>query len=179
MNAKYYFENAELHTIPAVFSRKCIEGSQRLKEQYGEQETHEVIYETVLTEPEATCDISFRVDTGKKPVGNYWLEFDYAVYSSGDETALTPCKFLDASCLKPNRDQEEVRLFLKQDLTALVGQDKAALLAPSLLDVEDKRREPCLGCRYENYCLPCTAVGSKLQGEFTYGLAACELGQRD
>jgi len=100
MNAKYYFENAELHTIPAVFSRECIEGSQRLKEQYGEQETHEVICETVLTETEATCDISFRVDTGKKPVENYWLEFDYAVYSSGDETALTPCKFLDASCLK-------------------------------------------------------------------------------
>ena len=100
MNTRCYYENAELQKYPAVFSSECVDRSERLKEQYGEQETHEVICETVLTETEATCDISFRVDTGKKPVENYWLEFDYAVYSSGDETALTPCKFLDASCLK-------------------------------------------------------------------------------
>jgi hypothetical protein len=63
-----------------------------------------------LTEAETTCDISFRVDTGMNPVGDYWLEFDYAVYASEDEAVLTPCKFLDASCLKPNRDEERVHV---------------------------------------------------------------------
>lgn len=48
-----------------------------------------------------------------------------------------------------------------------------------LRKVEDRRREPCLGCQYENNCLPCNAVGYKLQGEFTYGLAACELWRDD
>ena len=120
MNTKYCFENAEMYKYPAVFSGACIDSSERLKEQYGEQETHQVIYETVLTQPESTCDISFRVDTGKKPVGDYWLEFDYAVYASEDEAVLTPCKFLDASCLKSNRDPEEVLFFLEQDLKELI-----------------------------------------------------------
>ena len=143
MNTKYCFENAEMYKYPAVFSGACIDSSERLKEQYGEQETHQVIYETVLTQPESTGDISFRVDTGKKPVGDYWLEFDYAVYASEDEAVLTPCKFLDASCLKSNRDPEEVLFFLEQDLKELIGQDKAALLEQPLLDLADKLAGKC------------------------------------
>ena len=143
MNTSYFLENAELQTYPALFSGECIERTARLKEQYREQETHQAIYETILTEPEATCDISFRVDTGKKPVANYWLEFDYAVFASQGEGALVPCKFLDASCLKPNGNPEDVRTFLDQDFADLVGKDKAARLKPALIELADKLDGKC------------------------------------
>ena len=144
MDVTYCLENAQMEQFPAIFSGACVEGAGRLKELYPRQETHQVIYETVLTEPEATCDISFRVDTGEKPVQDYWLEFDYAVYAAEDG-ATTPCKFLDASCLKPKRDPEAVQHFLEQDLVELVGQEKAALLAAPLLDLADKLRGKCSG----------------------------------
>jgi pyrroloquinoline quinone biosynthesis protein E len=76
---------------------------------------------------------------------------------------LTPCRHLDV--------REEYDSILEY-------WEKSPFLA-ELRKVEDKRREPCLGCRYENNCLPCNAVGYKLQGEFTYGLTACELGQAE
>ena len=128
MNTSYFLEHAELSAHPALFSDACIDRTERLKGRYREQETHQVIYETVLTEPEDRCDISFRVDTGKKPVANYWLEFDYAVYASEGGGALVPCTFLDASCLKPNGDPENIKTFLEQGFAELVGKDKAARL---------------------------------------------------
>ena len=48
MKAGYVFENAELHAYPALFSCECIERSNRLKEECRDQETHQVIFETVL-----------------------------------------------------------------------------------------------------------------------------------
>ena len=143
MKAGYFFDNAELHAFPALFSRECMESACRLQERYCEQETHQVIYETALIDPKATCDISLRVDTGKKPVENYWLEFDYAVYASENNAEFAPCTFLDASCLKPKRDSEAVRQFLEQDFAELVGQEKSALLAPALLDLADKLDGKC------------------------------------
>lgn len=143
MNAGYFFENSERHKYPALFSRECVESASRLRERYCEQETHQFGYETVLTEPETMCDISFRVDTGKKPVSDYWLEFDYEAYASEDESALTPCMFMDASCLKPNGDPETVRQFLTQDFVSLVGPNKAALLATPLRDLVGKLDGRC------------------------------------
>ena len=143
MKAGYVFENAELHAYPALFSCECIERSNRLKEECRDQETHQVIFETVLTEPESTCDISFRVDTGETPVADCWLEYDYATYGAEDGGVLAPCKFLDASCLKPKGDPEKVKHFLERDLVDLVGQEKAALLSAPLLDVVDKLAGSC------------------------------------
>jgi pyrroloquinoline quinone biosynthesis protein E len=75
---------------------------------------------------------------------------------------LTPCRHLD----------------VREEYDSILEYWENSPFVAELRRVEDKRREPCLGCRYEHNCLPCNAVGYKLQGEFTYGLAACELGQR-
>ena len=39
--------------------------------------------------------------------------------------------------------------------------------------VEDSRKEPCKGCKWEKNCLPCQAVGLKLHDELNYGMAEC------
>ncbi|MBR0400737.1 MAG: radical SAM protein [Mogibacterium sp.] len=46
-----------------------------------------------------------------------------------------------------------------------------------LRSVEEERREPCRGCKWENNCLPCMAVGMKLHGELNYGMAECPIAE--
>ena len=42
-----------------------------------------------------------------------------------------------------------------------------------LRTVEDSRKEPCKGCKWEKNCLPCQAVGLKLHNELNYGMQEC------
>lgn len=46
-----------------------------------------------------------------------------------------------------------------------------------LRSVEDNRREPCKGCKWEQNCLPCMAVGLKLHGELNYGMQECPVAE--
>ena len=232
MNTRCYYENAELQRFPALFSGECIDRSERLKEQYGEQETHDVIYETVLTEPEATCDndlsdmislceryqVKLLAILAFKPDSAYeWERFPSAAqmeeaarqikaYRGPVEVGAESCfsqmrALLGRSALAGNlnrgirrgccagRDQVSVsvdgkltpcrHLDYREEYDSILEYWEKSPFLAELRKVEDKRREPCLGCRYENYCLPCNAVGYKLHGEFTYGLAACELGQAE
>lgn len=46
-----------------------------------------------------------------------------------------------------------------------------------LRSVEDRRRKPCKGCRWEHNCLPCMAVGLKLHGKLNYGMQECPVAE--
>lgn len=140
----YYLEHANTDKYPALFAPDFIEKSKLLREKYKDQETHQLGYETVLNDMDNSCDIAFRIDTGGALVKNTWLEFDCEVYAaSGDEGELTPCVFLDATCLKPKRDAEELSSFFDADLTKLAGADKAKRFREPLLSLADKLQGKC------------------------------------
>ena len=56
--------------------------------------------------------------------------------------------------------------------------EKSPFLA-KLRTVEEHREKPCKGCRWEMNCLPCMAVGMKLHGDLTYGMAECPIAQTE
>jgi pyrroloquinoline quinone biosynthesis protein E len=72
---------------------------------------------------------------------------------------LTPCRHLD----------------VREAYNSIGEYWEQSTFLEELRQVEDKRKEPCLGCRFEGNCLPCNAVGYKLHGELTYGLPLCNL----
>lgn len=144
MNVEYYFSHVNSEKFPALFPPDFIEKSQLLRERYKDQETHRVGYETVLTDTDNSCDIAFLIDTGGELAGNIYMEFDHEVYEAAVEDGeLTPCVFLDATCLRPERNAEELSPFFKVDLAGLVGADKACRFREPLLALADKLSGMC------------------------------------
>ena len=91
---------------PALFDDEALNRLQNVRRAFGDQVSEEVILEVRLSDHSKTCDYSFRVDTGKKPVKEYWLELDSDACAAAD---IAPCYFIDASALKP--DQEAVGFY--------------------------------------------------------------------
>lgn len=144
MKVDQYFANLNAEKYPALFAPDFIEGSKYLRDRYKDQDTHQLGYETVLNVSDNSCDIAFRVDNGGELSGNTWLEFDREVYEGaavGKE--LTPCVFLDASCLRPKRKAEELTPFFDADLAGLVGTDKAKRFKEPLLALAEKLSGKC------------------------------------
>ena len=144
MNVDYCLANANTDKYPALFAPDITAKLKCLRDRYKDQETHRFGYETVLNAEDNSCDIAFRIDTGKEPVGNIYLEFDHEVYESAAEGGeLTPCVFLDATCLKPKHNAEEISAFFDVDLTGLVGADKAKRFKEPLLALAEKLHGKC------------------------------------
>jgi radical SAM additional 4Fe4S-binding domain len=77
------------------------------------------------------------------------------------EGRLTPCRHLDVEeSFEHIKDYWEQSEFIKQ-----------------LREVEDNREEPCKGCRWEAWCLPCMAVGMKLHDRLNYGMKECPVAE--
>ena len=70
---------------------------------------------------------------------------------------LTPCRHLD----------------IREEFSHIKDYWKDSEMIKRLRSIEDSRKAPCKGCRYEHNCLPCQAVGYKLHGDLNYGMEEC------
>ena len=130
-----------LTACPVFFSEDTVGKIRRIEEAYAGQDFAQVIYEVVLNDPVGTVDVSGRIDTAEDAAKNYWLEYDYGVYAGNGP--LTPCVFLDASCLGPEKDEETAGIFYELDLPRLIGAEKAAALAPAVKGLVKKLSGKC------------------------------------
>ncbi len=76
---------------------------------------------------------------------------------------LTPCRHLEVP-----EDCDSLKAYWEQ--------------SPFLSDIrkaQEHKKEPCAGCRYERYCLPCLAVNWKQKKELSFGEENCPLRERE
>jgi pyrroloquinoline quinone biosynthesis protein E len=77
------------------------------------------------------------------------------------EGRLTPCRHLEA----------------EEEFDHIMDYWQHSSFLEKLRAVEENRREPCKGCKWEQNCLPCMAVGLKLHGELNYGMKECPIAE--
>lgn len=119
---KNYIDWFSRQNYPALFDAEVSERLENVRTVYGDRVTEEVILEVHLSDDSRRCDYSFREDTGKELVKNYWLELDFETCSTQD---IIPCYFIDASALKPGVDTP---LFYENALPALAGKERTDIL---------------------------------------------------
>ncbi|MFV0413786.1 MAG: radical SAM protein, partial [Oscillospiraceae bacterium] len=115
-----------------LFDETCRANWRRVAAQYGEMESEETIAEVNLTRPDKTCDYSFRVDTGKTPVGDYWYELDHEACL---KSPVEACCFMDASAVEPGADNSWV-----------FEEALPRLLPPKALQGLRAKLEQCIAC---------------------------------
>lgn len=76
---------------------------------------------------------------------------------------LTPCRHIE----------------VEEEFEHIMDYWQGSAFLAQLRSVEDNRKEPCRGCKWEYNCLPCMAVGLKLHGELNYGMAECPVAERE
>ena len=115
---------------PALFGAEAKEYVRSLSRGCGTTVSEEVIYETVLSDSGKKCDFSVKVLTGDPRMKEYWLELD-------EGTGLTdsPCRFIDASFLRPDMDEADMESFFAKELTELAGEERVRCLSPQLKKV--------------------------------------------
>lgn len=74
---------------------------------------------------------------------------------------LTPCRHIE----------------VKEEFDHIMDYWTQSEFLKELRSLEDKRREPCKGCQWEQNCLPCVAVGLKLHGELSYDMRECPVSE--
>lgn len=109
-------------SYPALFDSEVQRRLENVRAAFGERETEEVILEVHLSDDSRRCDYSFRGDTDRELVKNYWLELDYEACATQD---ISPCYFIDASALKPGVDASA---FYETALPGLAGVERAHAL---------------------------------------------------
>lgn len=76
---------------------------------------------------------------------------------------LTPCRHLEAA----------------EDFDTLKDYWEQSPFLARIRKTAEHKKEPCAGCRYEKYCLPCLAVNWKQKGELSIGEETCTLHERE
>ena len=133
----HYINWFSRQNYPALFDAEVHRRLQNVHRAFGERKTEEVILEVHLSDDSKRCDYSFREDTGKEPVKNYWLELDFEACVTED---ITPCYFIDASALKPGIDAVA---FYETALPALAGKERANALRHRVAECVEKLSGRC------------------------------------
>ena len=66
-------------------------------------------------------------------------------------------------------------IMVKESYDHILDYWRNSPLLNDLRHTEERREKPCLGCRWEETCLPCMAIGPKLHGELRYGMEECPI----
>lgn len=80
-------------------------------------------------------------------------------FSVNVDGLLSPCRNLD----------------IYEESNSLLEYWNNSEVLKKLRAIEDDRREPCLSCKYSDYCRHCQAISYKLHGELFLGNSVCEL----
>lgn len=75
---------------------------------------------------------------------------------------LTPCRHLEVT----------------EDFDSLKAYWEQSSFLSQIREAQEHKKEPCTGCRYEPYCLPCLAVNWKQKGELSFGEESCPIQER-
>lgn len=76
---------------------------------------------------------------------------------------LTPCRHLEVA----------------EDFDSLKSYWEQSSFLEQIRKTPEHKKEPCLSCQYEKYCLPCLAVNWKQKGELSIGETTCTLHERE
>lgn len=76
---------------------------------------------------------------------------------------LTPCRHLEVA----------------EDFDSLKAYWEQSSFLEQIRKTPEHKKEPCINCKYENYCLPCLAVNWKQKGELSIGETTCTLCERE
>lgn len=117
-----YIDWFSRQSYPSLFDAEVQRRLENVRATFGNRQTEEVILEVHLSDDSKRCDYSFREDTGKELVKNYWLELDFEACETEN---INPCYFIDAAALKPGVDAAD---FYEIALPGLAGDKRAEAL---------------------------------------------------
>lgn len=139
VKVKDYLTYLKRTTYPHLLDGKGMDRLGNVEEIYGNLETEETILEICLSGGEKSCDYSIRIDRDSSVVQNYWYELDA---EACDGREIAPCFFIDASAVKPGRDNGG---FYHGALEKLAGEGRVKRLEPMLEKCVEKMGGRCKG----------------------------------
>ena len=126
MKVSKYLELFRALSYSGLFSGECCNALNFVQDNYGQAESHHVIYEVNLNDPARTLDFSYKFYE-ESPSYPYWYEFDYGFYSKCN---LSHGYFINLTGSAPLPSENE------EAVIRITGREKFELIRQPLNNLE-------------------------------------------